>query len=90
MPTDSVEDIENRRRAGVPGLYIGGINEQKENELPRPPHPYWCDHCGQNAGFRIPGCEIDHAKGCPRKGENAMKVYQRAVAWCKATGKSIP
>lgn len=55
-----------------------------------PPHPYWCDDCGGKAPFRIRACEIEHAKGCPRFGEDADAVFWAAFDYVRATGKAIP
>jgi hypothetical protein len=55
----------------------------------KPNHPYWCDDCGGKAPFTIPGCEIDHDKGCPRENEDAMAVFRAAAEYCKTTGKAI-
>ena len=55
-----------------------------------PPHPYYCDDCDGRAPFTIPGCEIAHALRCPRHGEDAMAVFERAKAYCRRTGKAIP
>lgn len=52
-------------------------------------HPYWCNDCGENAGFTIPGCPINHRKNCPRFGENAQQVFNAAVTYVKATGRKI-
>jgi hypothetical protein len=56
----------------------------------RPPHPFWCDDCGERAGFRIKGCPIPHRADCPRHGEEAEQVFNNAVAWCRVTGGTIP
>lgn len=55
-----------------------------------PPHPFWCDYCGQKAPFTIRGCEVPHADDCPRRNENAEAIYQAAVDWCRETGETIP
>lgn len=54
-----------------------------------PPHPYWCDYCGEKSSFVMPGCEIPHTEECERYGEDAMQVYQNAVNFCKETGLKI-
>ena len=55
----------------------------------RPPHPYWCDECGQKAPFTIPETPVEHQEWCSRYGEDAVKVFADARDWCIATGKSI-
>jgi len=57
---------------------------------PVPPHPYWCDDCGQHAPFRMPFCPIPHVEGCTREGEDAMDIYYQALAYVQATGQEIP
>ncbi len=67
--------------------------QQKQNtieiELTAPPHPYWCDDCGQKAPFTIPGCPIEHSRDCERYNEKPMSVYEKAVNYCRTTGKPI-
>ena len=60
------------------------------NELRVPPHPFWCEHCGAHAAFRIGGCPIPHAPDCVRAGEDAQEVYAQAVAYVVRTGEAIP
>lgn len=66
-------------------------DDLKGSALPaRPVHPFWCDDCGAKAPFTINGCGIPHPVDCSRHGEDAISVFQAAVEWCKATGRSIP
>jgi hypothetical protein len=57
---------------------------------PPPPHPYWCEACGQHAPFRVTMGAIPHTDGCPRQGEAWLQVYSRAVEWVLQTGEAIP
>jgi hypothetical protein len=60
------------------------------DSLERPPHPFWCDGCGERSPFKIKGSRIPHDEYCDRFGEDAVVAWEKAAEWCRRTGGGIP